>query len=401
MNVLHATPEPGWDQLRPIIDEVMDELNEHDREAVLLRFFENHSLAEIGAKFSLSPDAARMRIDRALDKLRVLLSKRGIASTSVALAAIFASQSGAAAPVGLVARIVANVFSPVGVATAATFGIWKILMGFAIGSLGTGLIVYQAMSVRPPASSSSAASLGGGARQNPIDPPAPAGGSGPVADHPGPGPSSPSWVEALPPMSRSDMLERMNKDPRYRAAMIALARSHLEFFYGPLFKNLNLSPARLEKFKDLLIEKGLVANDIYETLGQLPIHGQEYRAAFEQLDMKLSADVDDKIQAFLTAPEFAQFADYSEDFDQWTKVNEAARILQSTDTPLTDEQAKLLVVFLRDGRPKDTELWNPNIPQASGIQPLTIRILPPMLEKLEKAGGILSPQQIDALRQRY
>src|ERR1700719_387408 len=129
LNELQAAPEPGWDQLRPIIDEVMDELNEPDREVVLLRFFENLSLTEIGTKFSLSPDAARMRIDRALDKLRGLLSKRGIASTSVVWPQILPSQSGAAARTGLVARIVAARLRPAVAGISATFGMWKMLIG--------------------------------------------------------------------------------------------------------------------------------------------------------------------------------------------------------------------------------------------------------------------------------
>ncbi len=116
----------------------------HYREAVLLRFFENLSLAEIGTKLSLSPDAVRMRIDRALDKLRGLLAKRGIASTSVVLAEIFANQSGVAAPSGLVAKIVAAVLSPASAVTAVTFGLWKILAAVAIVAIGAGFIVYEA-----------------------------------------------------------------------------------------------------------------------------------------------------------------------------------------------------------------------------------------------------------------
>jgi len=75
-------PEAGWDRLRPVLDDVMHDLNERDREAVLLRFFEGRPFAQVGARLGLSENAARMRVERALDKLHALLARRGITSTT-------------------------------------------------------------------------------------------------------------------------------------------------------------------------------------------------------------------------------------------------------------------------------------------------------------------------------
>src|SRR4051794_31622987 len=58
-----------WERVRPVLDDVLAELNEADREAVLLRFFEGRDFASVGAKLSLAENAARMRVERALDKL--------------------------------------------------------------------------------------------------------------------------------------------------------------------------------------------------------------------------------------------------------------------------------------------------------------------------------------------
>jgi RNA polymerase sigma factor (sigma-70 family) len=145
MNETHSTGECDWEQLRPVIDEAIDKLNDQERDAVLLRFFENRPLGEIGATFSVSADAARMRVERALDKLHGLLAKRGITSTSAALAMIISGRSGLAAPPGLVARVVASVFGPAGAATTATLALWKILAGGAIAVLGIGLVVNEKM----------------------------------------------------------------------------------------------------------------------------------------------------------------------------------------------------------------------------------------------------------------
>ena len=137
------TTEPDWNQLRPVIDEALDELNESERAVLLLRFFENQPFADIGAHFSLSADAARMRADRALEKLRALLAQRGIVSTAAALGVAFATQSGLAAPAGLATRVAASAFTLTGAATTATVGLWKLVAGGAVAALGVGLAVQQ------------------------------------------------------------------------------------------------------------------------------------------------------------------------------------------------------------------------------------------------------------------
>ena len=86
-------PEAGWDRLRPVLDDVMGELDARDREAVLLRFFESQPFGHIGAVLRLTEDAARMRVERALERMRLRLTRRGFTSTSVALAAISLSAS--------------------------------------------------------------------------------------------------------------------------------------------------------------------------------------------------------------------------------------------------------------------------------------------------------------------
>lgn len=112
------TATVDWDRLRPVIDEAMLGLKEHDRIAVLLRFFENRTYAEIGAQLGLSENATRMRVDRALDALRVALARRGAISVAAALGAALSSQATVAIPAGLAANITAGVL-----ATTATGGI--------------------------------------------------------------------------------------------------------------------------------------------------------------------------------------------------------------------------------------------------------------------------------------
>ncbi|WP_164976257.1 RNA polymerase sigma factor [Oleiharenicola lentus] len=113
-----------WERLRPVLDEALDELKESDREAMLLRYFEGLSFAEVGARMNLSENAARMRTDRALEKLRFHLGRRGVTSTTVALGLLLANQAFALAPAGLAS----NVTSAALAAAPATGGVVSFLL---------------------------------------------------------------------------------------------------------------------------------------------------------------------------------------------------------------------------------------------------------------------------------
>lgn len=90
-----------WERMRPVIDEALLELGEADREAVLLRFFENRPFAEIGARLRLNEKTAHKRVERALDRLRESLVRRGVTSTAAALATLLSGQAALAVPAGL------------------------------------------------------------------------------------------------------------------------------------------------------------------------------------------------------------------------------------------------------------------------------------------------------------
>jgi hypothetical protein len=94
----------------------MHELKAADRDAILLRYFENHPFAEVGAKLGLNDNAARMRVERALEKLRAIFAKRGVATTT-ALAAAISADAVQLAPANLASTLAATAIS-----TAATGG---------------------------------------------------------------------------------------------------------------------------------------------------------------------------------------------------------------------------------------------------------------------------------------
>lgn len=100
--------EADWGQIVPLLDTELESLREKDRSAVLLRFFEDRSFKEVGEALGVSEDAAKMRVSRALNKLRQRFLKRGVALSITALTGAIGREalaSTAAAPPGLAASV--------------------------------------------------------------------------------------------------------------------------------------------------------------------------------------------------------------------------------------------------------------------------------------------------------
>jgi len=135
--LLHDHPsDANWEKLRPVLDQAMHELKEADRTVILMRFFENHSFANIGQKLGLSEDAARKRTVRTLEKLRQLLAKRGI-STDAALGTVLSTHAIQMAPAGLAATLASTSLAGATTSTTTVFSILKIM---SISKLQAGII---------------------------------------------------------------------------------------------------------------------------------------------------------------------------------------------------------------------------------------------------------------------
>jgi RNA polymerase sigma factor (sigma-70 family) len=147
MNELTAADSDSatdWTKLAPVLDTALDGLGAEDRQAVLLRFFEGKSFREVGATLRLTENAARMRVERALDKLHGALAGRGVTSTTAALAAALAGPAVAAAPAGLAASVAGAVLGGGGAATGggliATFmSMTKLQVGIAAAVTAAGV----------------------------------------------------------------------------------------------------------------------------------------------------------------------------------------------------------------------------------------------------------------------
>jgi RNA polymerase sigma factor (sigma-70 family) len=104
-SVSSQTESDAWTRLSPLLDTAMGKLSDKDRDAIVLRFFDGKSMKEVGAALAASEDAAKKRVNRAVEKLRWFFTKRGIVLPATVLTAAISAHSVQAAPVYLTASV--------------------------------------------------------------------------------------------------------------------------------------------------------------------------------------------------------------------------------------------------------------------------------------------------------
>ncbi|HSY44115.1 MAG TPA: sigma-70 family RNA polymerase sigma factor, partial [Candidatus Acidoferrum sp.] len=105
MNVTSDSSDSLWQQLAPMLDDTIESLEPSDRQAVLLRFFERQDFRHIGNALGISDDAAQKRVSRALEKLRALLTERGVTLSVILLSSLLAGRVVMAAPAGMAGNV--------------------------------------------------------------------------------------------------------------------------------------------------------------------------------------------------------------------------------------------------------------------------------------------------------
>ena len=155
MEQLHPAPEtpPDWEQLRPVLDDAMSELDDTDRDAVLLRYFKNYDLRTVGTTLGISDDAAQKRVSRAVERLREFFAKRGVTVGASGLAVVISANAVHAAPVGLALTVsTAAALTGTALATTATVAATKAITMTALQktlvtatiAVLTGVGIYEA-----------------------------------------------------------------------------------------------------------------------------------------------------------------------------------------------------------------------------------------------------------------
>lgn len=138
----------------------------------------------------------------------------------------------------------------------------------------------------------------------------------------------------------------MLDNPEIQKLMTIQQKAALDSRFASLFKSLNLSPADLEKFKNLLVEKQTAVMDARAAARAQGLSGPESRDAIRQAITNAQAEVDNSIRSTLGEAGFAQYQTYEQTLPERNLVSQLQQRLSYSSSPLTDMQTNQVVALL-------------------------------------------------------
>jgi len=304
-------PEPAaeWEALRPVLDAALDALRESDREAVLQRFVMDRPFAAIGEKLGVSENAARMRVDRALDTLRTALTRHGITSTTAALALVLTQHAGASTSTGMSSLTIASTAcqAAAGGTAAGVSGVlfFKVCTGLAaVLAVGLGAGLWHQMQVN--------AELENNLSVRRAEDPRPA--SSVSSESVETSALAPQLLQELEEeiLAAAEFAVPLTPEQHERVRLDTLIRKgHLDGRYAMLFRQLRLPPSTLDAFKTLLVERDQAIYDAEQVAKEFQFEISSI-ADHRRISAAATEEVDARIGALLGSPGFARFREYEE-----------------------------------------------------------------------------------------
>jgi RNA polymerase sigma factor (sigma-70 family) len=87
-----------WERIAPQLDAALAQLSQSDRDALLLRYFQNKSIREVAETLATTESAAQKRVNRAVERLRKIFARHGLAAGTGRLAVSISAHAVEAAP---------------------------------------------------------------------------------------------------------------------------------------------------------------------------------------------------------------------------------------------------------------------------------------------------------------
>ncbi len=220
-------------------------------------------------------------------------------------------------------------------------------------------------------------------------PPAPSGETPrPPADRP-PGPGN----------RRGGAMAAWMNNPEVVQLMTEQQKSMLDNRYAALFKELNLTPAQLDAFKNLLIEKQNVQRDVMMAANESGLNPRENREELNKLIAEARAETDAAIAAAIGQDKFNQYQNFEATTGQRFMVEQISRTMSYAATPLSESQSRALVQIFSQANAQTTMparsvgLGGPGPMAGAGPVEITDAMI-------DQASTILSPDQLRVLREQ-
>jgi RNA polymerase sigma factor (sigma-70 family) len=406
-------PEPeAWSRVGPLLDEAMSHLNEKDRNAIVLRFFEAKPLKEVGDALGATEDAAKMRVNRALDKLRHFFHHRGITMPAAALAEAISGNSIQAAPAGLAASMAAGVVQAPAMAVSTLSFLKgaiqimtsaKISVAIGIGAAAIIGLQWQQISTQKQTVKELEAQVAqlsqqaqaGQARQAEIEKlqeqnafyAKRISGMGRDVAKARALSSAALAAKNAPPPTKGNPFSEMFKDPAMLEAMRPQQLMSAKLMYAPLVKQLNLSTEQADKFYNIIVDEGLKSLKAVQSGNVSPDAGKS---------------MESDLQSLLGDAGFGQYTDYVKN-DMAGQSTLMAIKNDFVNNPLSETQQQQLLQAMKAARqtvtannPLDSSQANPSDKMA--VMDQTMQQQEQINQNvLQQAAAFLSPDQLQTL----
>ena len=373
-------PEPeAWTRVGPLLDEAMSHLNEKDRNAIVLRFFEGKPLKEVGDSLGATEDAAKMRVNRALDKLRDFFHRRGITVPAAALAEAISGNAIQAAPAGLAASVAAGAIqgSALTVSTLSfvkgainIMSSTKISVAIGVGAAAIIGLQWQQISTQKQtvkqleaqvsqlaqqaqASQARQAEMEKLQEQNALYARRMSGMEHDVAKARARSSAALAAKPAATAGTKGNPFAEMFKDPDMLEAMRPQQLMTAKLMYAPLVKQLNLSPEQADQFYNIIVDNGIKSMKAMQSGNVSPDAGKS---------------MESDLQSLLGDAGYAQYTDYVKN-DMAGQSTLMAIKNDFVNNPLSDTQQQQLLQAMKTARQSVTANNPPFSPDLSQANP--------------------------------
>ncbi|MGD0814020.1 MAG: sigma-70 family RNA polymerase sigma factor [Verrucomicrobiota bacterium] len=352
--IIDSESAPDWGAIRPLLDEALDSLGVEDHTAVLLRFFENKSLREVGQALGTSDDTAQKRVSRAVERLRDFFSKRNVTIGASGLAAVISANAVEAAPAGLATTISSAALAGTLITTSTIIAatetiamttIQKSLIAAAL-ALVAGAGIYeahqvsiledrvhsQAQNVRQlqrerDDATNRVAVLTGEVAQLKKSPPEVIKLRGEVG----------ALRQEKANAGSQSALNKLTANPETRKVLRDQQKMGMTAIYADLAKRLNLTPEKSGQLNDLLADN--VMNNI--DLITQALHDNKTRGEIDQMFSAQNSGFQDQVQALLGPDGLAQYQDYTKNLASTLSASQFAGNLTGDPATVADKKSQL------------------------------------------------------------
>jgi RNA polymerase sigma factor (sigma-70 family) len=367
MSAMNDSPA-DWSHIEPLLDEAMDSLEDADRTAILLRYFEKKSLSEVGTALGTGEDAAQKRVSRAVERLREFFSKRKVAVGASALVALLSANAVQAVPIALTTTVATGaVLATTTLSTATTTTTIAIAMTTAqkiiVAVLLTGAVaagIYegvQASNLREQVKTLQQQQEQNADQQKQFDRLKHERDDATVklaqiADENNSLKKRPADVLKLrnevgqlkrenTEMGSKSALSKMTADPETRKMMRDQQKMGIGMLYKGYFDQTKMAPDMKEKLSDLLADHVMQNVDTITTLLRDKPPKEQFDQAFAAQNAALQQDV-----ATMLGPDgLAQYNEYSKNLLSSLTTDQFKEMLTGTDAEKAAKSQQLMQVM--------------------------------------------------------